>query len=79
MMGQVCMESFDGEFSSIARDGDIIVSGYNFGCGSSREQATTAILAKRIPLVVAGSFGNIFIRNSINNALITVEIPRLLK
>ena len=78
-MAKVCMENFDGEFSSIAREGDIIVSGFNFGCGSSREQAATAILAKKISLVVAGSFGNIFSRNSINNALITVEIPRLVK
>ena len=48
------MENFDSKFSDIAHPGDIIVSGYNFGCGSSREQAATAILAKKIPLVVAG-------------------------
>ena len=53
-MAQVCMENFDPTFSQIARAGDILVSGFNFGCGSSREQAATAILAKRIPLVVAG-------------------------
>lgn len=52
--------------------------GFNFGCGSSREQAATAILAKGIPLVVAGSFGNIFSRNSINNALMGVEVPKLI-
>ncbi|KAL6719684.1 mitochondrial Homoaconitase [Lecanora helva] len=77
-MAEVCMENFDPEFGKIARAGDILVSGFNFGCGSSREQAATAILAKRIPLVVAGSFGNIFSRNSINNALVTVEVPRLI-
>lgn len=49
------------------------------GCGSSREQAATAILAKKIPLVVAGSFGNIFSRNSINNALMTLEVPKLIQ
>ena len=78
-MAEVCMENYDIAFSKIARKGDILVSGFNFGCGSSREQAATAILAKQIPLVVAGSFGNIFSRNSINNALITVEVPKLVE
>ncbi|MCJ1230220.1 mitochondrial Homoaconitase [Toensbergia leucococca] len=78
-MAEVCMENYDIAFSSIAKAGDILVSGFNFGCGSSREQAATAILAKKIPLVVAGSFGNIFSRNSINNALMGVEVPRLVQ
>lgn len=73
------MENYDTEFRTTARAGDILVSGFNFGCGSSREQAATAILAKQIPLVVAGSFGNIFSRNSINNALMGVEVPRLVR
>lgn len=73
------MENYDPTFGSIAREGDILVSGFNFGCGSSREQAATAILAKKIPMVVAGSFGNIFSRNSINNALMGVEVPRLVQ
>lgn len=47
--------------------------------GSSREQAATAILARDIPLVIAGSLGNIFSRNSINNALVSLEIPRLVE
>lgn len=76
-MAQVCMSNYDPSFSELARPGDILVTGYNFGCGSSREQAATAILAKRIPLVVAGSFGNIFSRNSINNALMGLEVPKL--
>ena len=78
-MAEVCMSNYDPEFSGLARDGDILVSGYNFGCGSSREQAATAILAKKIPLVVAGSFGNIFSRNSINNALMGLEVPKLVR
>lgn len=78
-MAEVCMENYDPTFGSIAREGDILVSGFNFGCGSSREQAATAILAKKIPLVVSGSFGNIFARNSINNALMGVEVPRLVQ
>ena len=77
-MAEVCMSNYDPKFSSIAREGDILVSGFNFGCGSSREQAATAILAKKIPLVVSGSFGNIFSRNSINNALMGLEVPRLI-
>ncbi|QDS76853.1 mitochondrial Homoaconitase [Venturia effusa] len=77
-MSEVCMENYDPSFASIAKKGDILVSGFNFGCGSSREQAATAILAKGIPLVVAGSFGNIFSRNSINNALMGVEVPKLI-
>ncbi|KAK5163623.1 mitochondrial Homoaconitase [Saxophila tyrrhenica] len=77
-MASVTMENYDPTFSSIAKKGDILVSGFNFGCGSSREQAATAILAKGIPLVVSGSFGNIFSRNSINNALMGVEVPKLI-
>ena len=71
------MENFDQRFADIARSGDVLISGFNFGCGSSREQAATAILAKKIPMVVAGSFGNIFSRNSINNGLLGLEIPKL--
>jgi homoaconitate hydratase len=78
-MAEVCMENYDKAFRTIAQPGDILVAGFNFGCGSSREQAATAILAKKIPLVVAGSFGNIFSRNSINNALMGVEVPRLVQ
>lgn len=78
-MAEVCMENYDPQFSRLAKAGDILVSGFNFGCGSSREQAATAILAKQIPLVVAGSFGNIFSRNSINNALMGLEVPKLIK
>ena len=78
-MAKVCMENFDPDFAEIAQEGDVLVAGFNFGCGSSREQAATAILAKKIPLVVAGSFGNIFSRNSINNALMGVEVPKLVQ
>ncbi|KAI5866748.1 mitochondrial Homoaconitase [Durotheca rogersii] len=78
-MAGVCMENYDPEFQTIAKIGDILVSGFNFGCGSSREQAATAILAKQIPLVIAGSFSNIFSRNSINNALMSIEMPDLVR
>jgi homoaconitate hydratase len=77
-MAEVCMENYDSEFGAKTKAGDIIISGFNFGTGSSREQAATAILARDMKLVVAGSFGNIFSRNSINNALLTLEIPDLI-
>lgn len=78
-MARVCMENYDSRFADVAQSGDILVAGFNFGTGSSREQAATAILAKGIPLVVAASFSNIFSRNSINNALMGVEVPRLVQ
>lgn len=78
-MAEVCMENYDGAFVKRTQPGDVLVSGFNFGTGSSREQAATAILARDIPLVVAGSFGNIFMRNAINNGLMTVEVPKLIE
>ncbi|KAF4556700.1 Homoaconitase-like protein [Elsinoe fawcettii] len=78
-MATVVMENYDPSFATSVKKNDILVSGFNFGCGSSREQAATAILARGINLVVAGSFGNIFSRNSINNALMGVEVPRLIE
>lgn len=59
--------------------GSILLSGYNFGTGSSREQAATAIQNAGIPLVICGSFGDIFKRNSINNGLILIEAPDLIE
>ena len=78
-MAAACMQNYDPAFAAMARDGDILVAGFNFGCGSSREQAATALLARGIPLVVSGSFGSIFARNSINNALMGLEVPRLVE
>ena len=78
-MGKVCMENYDPEFRSITKPNDILVSGFNFGCGSSREQAATALLAREIRLVVAGCFSNIFVRNGVNNALPCLEVPRLVE
>ena len=77
-MAEVCMSNYDPVFASTAKPGDVLVSGFNFGTGSSREQAATCLVAKGIPLIVAGSFGNIFSRNSINNALMGLESPRLI-
>lgn len=77
-MAKVCMQNYDPDFGSKTKAGDILVAGYNFGTGSSREQAATAILARDMPMVVAGSFSNTFGRNAINNALLTLQIPELL-
>ena len=70
-----CMEDIDTTFTSRVKDGDIMVAGENFGCGSSREHAPIAIKASGISLVIAKSFARIFYRNSINIGLAIVECP----
>ncbi len=69
------MEDADKEFPAKVRQGDIIVAGKNFGCGSSREHAPIAIKAAGIQAVVAGSFARIFYRNSFNIGLPIFESP----
>lgn len=68
-----CMEDIDKEFQNKVSVGDIMVAGYNFGCGSSREHAPIAIKESGISLVIARSFARIFYRNSINIGLAIVE------
>ena len=63
--------------SNVVKTGVVLVAGYNFGTGSSREQAATALKAAGVPLVLAGSFGDIFKRNAINNGLVCLEAPEL--
>ena len=70
-----CMEDIDKEFVHKVRAGDIMVAGYNFGCGSSREHAPIAIKESGISLVIAKSFARIFYRNSINIGLAILECP----
>lgn len=77
MMADVVMENYDPDFTKIARKGDIIVSGYNFGTGSSREQAATALKYFGIQMVIAGSFNETYKRNAINNGFILLECPQL--
>lgn len=66
-------------YTSRNGQGTIVIGGYNFGTGSSREQAATALRNAGVPLVLAGSFGDIFKRNAINNALICLEAPELVE
>ena len=68
-----CMEDIDKSFKDKVRQGDIMVAGLNFGCGSSREHAPIAIKESGISLVIARSFARIFYRNSINIGLAIVE------
>lgn len=70
-----CMEDIDKEFVNKVNAGDIMVAGYNFGCGSSREHAPIAIKESGISLVIAKSFARIFYRNSINIGLAILECP----
>ncbi len=71
-----CMEDLDATFTSRVKPGDIMVAGFNFGCGSSREHAPIAIKESGISLVIAKSFARIFYRNSINIGLPIVECEK---
>lgn len=73
----VVMENYDPEFGKIAIEGDILVGGFNFGTGSSREQAATALKYKGIQLVVAGTFNETYKRNALNNGYLLIECPQL--
>ena len=70
-----CMEDIDKDFTKKVNKGDIMVAGFNFGCGSSREHAPIAIKASGISLVIAKTFARIFYRNAINIGLAIVECP----
>ncbi len=69
------MEDADPAFPSKVKQGDIIVAGKNFGCGSSREHAPVAIKASGVACVIAKSFARIFFRNSFNMGLLILESP----
>ena len=70
-----CMEDIDAEFVNKVKDGDIMVGGANFGCGSSREHAPIAIKESGISCVIASTFARIFYRNAINIGLAILECP----
>ncbi|RMH69560.1 MAG: homoaconitase [Gemmatimonadetes bacterium] len=73
----VVMENYDPQFREIMKKGDIVVGGFNFGTGSSREQAATAFKYAGIQLVIAGSFSETYKRNALNNGFLTIEAPDL--
>lgn len=68
-----CMEDIDPEFVKKVQPGDIMVGGFNFGCGSSREHAPIAIKESGITCVIAKTFARIFYRNAINIGLPILE------
>lgn len=74
---RVVMENYDPEFSENVKQGDILVGGYTFGTGSSREQAATALKYRGIQLVIAGSFSATYLRNAINNGFLGIAVPEL--
>jgi homoaconitate hydratase len=90
---QVVMENYDTTFAqtvaslrsqstssdSSVKEGVILVSGYNFGTGSSREQAATALKYAGVPIVISATFGDIFKRNAINNGLVCLECEELVQ
>ena len=69
-----CMVDIDESFAKEVKAGDIMVGGWNFGCGSSREHAPIAIKASGVPVIIAASFARIFYRNAINVGLPVLEI-----
>lgn len=73
------LEDLDPTFSKNVKEGDIILAGKNFGCGSSREQPVLGLKAVGIKAVVAESFARIFYRASINQGLLLIECPEAVK
>jgi homoaconitate hydratase len=75
MMAKVIMENYDPLLTGRTRAGDVFVGGFNFGTGSSREQAVTSLQAKGIPMIIAASFSQTYLRNAFNNGFLCVEAP----
>jgi 3-isopropylmalate/(R)-2-methylmalate dehydratase small subunit len=73
------LEDLDPSFAKSVKEGDIIIAGKNFGCGSSREQPVVGLKAVGIKAVIAESFARIFYRASINQGLILIECPDAVK
>jgi len=69
------LEDLDPNFSKKVKEGDIIIAGKNFGCGSSREQPVIGLKSVGINAVIAKSFARIFYRSAINQGLLLIECP----
>jgi homoaconitate hydratase len=76
-MAAVIFENYDPDFRGAARPGDVVIGGLNFGTGSSREQAATALKFFGIPCVIASSFSETYKRNAFNNGFVCFECPEL--
>ena len=76
-MAEVTFENYDPNFNTLYQKGDVVVGGLNFGTGSSREQAATALKFKGIPCVIAASFSETYKRNAFNNGFVVFECPEL--
>ena len=75
-LGSHCMEGSDQpDFVQKVAEGDVVVAGENFGCGSSREHAPVALIGAGVSCVIAKSFARIFFRNAINIGLPLLECP----
>jgi len=74
-----CLEDLDKDFVNKVKEGDVIVAGEDFGCGSSREHAVWAIRGATVQTVIAKSFARIFYRNAINNGFYIIESPDALE
>jgi homoaconitate hydratase len=77
-MARVIFENYDPELAGRTVRGDVILGGWNFGTGSSREQAVTALQAKGIALVISGSYSQTYLRNAFNNGFPCLTCPELL-
>jgi homoaconitate hydratase len=78
-MAEVTFENYDPNFNTLYEKGDVVVGGLNFGTGSSREQAATALKFKGIPCVIAASFSETYKRNAFNNGFVVFECPELVQ
>src|SRR5438045_7193979 len=78
-MAAATFENYDPKFNELYQKGDVVVAGFNFGTGSSREQAATALKFKGVPCVIAGSFSETYKRNAFNNGFVVFECPELVE
>lgn len=76
-LAEHAMEDIDSEFVKKVRQGDFIVAGADFGCGSSREHAVWALRGAGIQAVIADTFARIFYRNCINNGFLAIECKNI--
>jgi homoaconitate hydratase len=76
-MAEAAFANYDPAFNGIARAGDIVVAGRNFGTGSSREQAATCLAHRGLACVIAASFSQTYKRNAFNNGYLVIDSPAL--